>query len=75
VARASPPREGAALLQGRAVCGRCGKFFWVRYAARRGRLEVWYVCDRANGYGGEPHCQSIAGAPVDQAIGAWSLSR
>ena len=24
VARGSPPREGAALLQGRAVCGRCG---------------------------------------------------
>jgi DNA invertase Pin-like site-specific DNA recombinase len=70
VARASPPREGGALLQGRAVCGRCGKFFRVRYAARRGRLEAWYICDRAHGYKGEPNCQSIAGACVDQAIGA-----
>src|SRR5689334_13351783 len=26
VARASPPREGGALLQGRAVCGRCGQY-------------------------------------------------
>ena len=69
MARASPPREGAALLQGRAVCGRCGKHFRVRYAARRGRLEAWYVCDRAHGSRGEPNCQSIAGPPIDEAIG------
>jgi DNA invertase Pin-like site-specific DNA recombinase len=70
VARASPPREGTALLQGRAVCGRCGKHFRVHYAARRGKLEAWYVCDRAHGYHGEPNCQSIAGAPIDEAVGA-----
>jgi DNA invertase Pin-like site-specific DNA recombinase len=69
VARASPPREGTALLQGRAVCGRCGRHFRTRYAARRGRLEAWYVCDRAHGYRGEPNCQSIAGPPIDKAIG------
>lgn len=70
LARASPPREGTALLQGRAVCGRCGRHLAVRYAARRGRLEAWYVCDRAHNYVGEPHCQSIAGVPIDEAIGA-----
>jgi len=70
VARASPPREGAALLQGRAVCGRCGRHFRGRYAPRRGRLEAWYVCDRAHGTRGEPNCQSIAGPPIDEAIGA-----
>lgn len=69
VARASPPREGTALLQGRAVCGRCGKYFRIHYAARRGRLDAWYVCDRARGYRGEPNCQSIAGPPIDKAIG------
>jgi DNA invertase Pin-like site-specific DNA recombinase len=69
LARASPPREGAALLQGRAVCGQCGRHFRVRYAARRGRLEAWYVCDRAHSARGESNCQSIAGPPVDQAIG------
>jgi DNA invertase Pin-like site-specific DNA recombinase len=69
VARASPPREGTALLQGRAVCGCCGRYLRARYAARRGRLEAWYVCDRAHGSRGEPNCQSIAGAPVDEAIG------
>jgi len=68
-ARASPPREGTALLQGRAVCGRCGRHFRIRYAARRGRLEAWYICDRANGARGEPSCQSLAGPPIDKAIG------
>ena len=33
------------------------------------RLEAWYVCDRAHGYRGEPNCQSIAGPPIDKAIG------
>ncbi|MBP0640208.1 recombinase family protein, partial [Cupriavidus sp. AcVe19-6a] len=69
VARASPPREGAALLQGRAVCGRCGRHFRLRYATRRGRQEAWYVCDRAQGTRGEPCCQSIAGGPIDEAVG------
>jgi DNA invertase Pin-like site-specific DNA recombinase len=69
VARASPPREGAALLQGRAVCGLCGRHFRLRYATRRGRQEAWYICDRAQGTRGEPCCQSIAGAPIDEAVG------
>ena len=68
-ARASIPREGLALLQGRAVCGQCGGHLRVRYAARRDRLEAWYICDRAHSYRGEPLCQSIAGPPVDDAIG------
>jgi DNA invertase Pin-like site-specific DNA recombinase len=69
VARGSPPREGAALLQGRAICGRCGRHFRIRYAKRRGRQEAWYVCDRGHTTRGEPNCQSIAGPPIDQAIG------
>jgi DNA invertase Pin-like site-specific DNA recombinase len=69
VARASPPREGGALLQGRAVCGRCGRHLRTRYAARRGGLETWYICDRASGSRGEPNCQSIAGRPIDEAVG------
>jgi DNA invertase Pin-like site-specific DNA recombinase len=69
-ARKSPPREGSALLQGRAICGRCGRQMRVRYAARRGRSESWYVCDRASGMQAEPNCQSIAGRPIDDAVGA-----
>jgi hypothetical protein len=65
----SPPREGAALLQGRAICGRCGQYFRIRYAPRRGRQEAGDVCDRAHGARGEPHCQAIAGPPLAAAIG------
>ena len=41
----------------RQVCG----------ATRRPRILV--PLDRANGARGEPSCQSLAGAPIDQAIG------
>ncbi len=75
VVRASPPREGSALLQGRAVCGRCGRHFRVRYAARRGRLESWYICDRAHGATGEPNCQSVAGGRIDEAVGMLVAER
>ena len=68
-AHASPPREGSALLQGRAVCGRCGAHMRVHYAARRGQVDTWYVCNRAYSSRGEPHCQTIAGWPVDEVIG------
>jgi hypothetical protein len=68
-ARASPPREGVALLQGRAVCGRCGHHLRVRYREARGRLESWYVCDRATDASAQPNCQSLAGSPIDEAVG------
>ena len=75
LARASPPREGGALLQGRAVCGRCGRHFRVRYASRRGRLESWYVCDRGSSDRAAPECQSIAGGRIDDAIGTLVVER
>lgn len=68
-ARKSPPREGSALLQGRAVCGCCGRHFRVRYASRRGINEAWYVCDRTSAANGDPHCQSIAAGPIDGTVG------
>jgi len=74
-ARGSPPREGSALLQGRAVCGVCGQHFRVRYRDQRGRLESWYVCDRANSKQAAPSCQSIAGCPVDEAVGKLVTER
>jgi len=75
LARGSPPREGAALLQGRAVCGRCGMYLRVAYRSARGKQEARYVCDRGHGDSGERDCQSIAGAPVDEAIGALIAER
>ncbi len=56
---------------GRAVCGRCGRHFRVRYVTRRGKQEAWYVCDVVGiPLVAEPNCQSIAGKPIDKAIGA-----
>jgi Recombinase/Recombinase zinc beta ribbon domain len=75
IARNSPPREGAALLQGRAVCGRCGRHFRVRYAARRGRLDVWYVCDRGHAKDGEPSCQRPAVSVLQARTGFPALQR
>jgi DNA invertase Pin-like site-specific DNA recombinase len=74
-ARASPPREGVALLQGHAICGRCGQYFRVRYRDVRGKLESWYVCDRANKSRAEPNCQSLAGPPIDEAVGLLVAER
>jgi len=68
-ARASPPREGVALLQGRGICGRCGQYMRARYREARGKLESWYVCDRASDTRAEPNCQSLAGPPIDEAVG------
>lgn len=67
--RKSPPREGPALLQGLLICGRCGKRMTVRYHSRRGQLIPDYVCQREGIEHGEPICQHIPGAAIDEAIG------
>jgi hypothetical protein len=38
-------------------------------------LESWYVCDRANGTKAAPSCQSIAGRPIDEAVGMLVAER
>ena len=40
-----------------------GAHMRVHYAARRGQVDTWYVCNRAYASRGEPHCQTIAGWP------------
>jgi DNA invertase Pin-like site-specific DNA recombinase len=67
--RRSPPREGPALLQGLAVCGRCGDRMTVRYHRRHGTLWPTYVCQRRGIAHAQPICQSIPGRGLDQAIG------
>jgi DNA invertase Pin-like site-specific DNA recombinase len=72
--RASPPREGPALLQGLAVCGRCGGRMTVRYHSRRGELLPQYSCQRAGIEDGGPICAAIAGKGVDAAVGELLLA-
>ena len=68
--RRSPPREGPALLQGLVICGKCGLRMTVRYHQSRGTLAPIYVCQREGIEHGQPLCQQITGASIDQAIGA-----
>jgi len=71
--RKSPPREGPALLQGRIVCGKCGRRMTLRYHARRAGLCPEYVCQRKGIENAEPLCQRIPGADVDRVVGDMLL--
>lgn len=69
VDRSQPtPREGPALLQGRAVCGLCGNRMHVRYTLRRDQRVPTYVCVGRGRLFADPLCQSIAGSSIDAAI-------
>jgi DNA invertase Pin-like site-specific DNA recombinase len=68
--RQCPPREGSALLQGRAVCGVCGSRMHIHYNNRRdGQLLPTYVCAGRGRALGDPVCQSILGNEIDAAVG------
>ena len=70
---AGPAREGTALLQGLAICGRCGRRMTVRYHARGGTEVPDYQCMRECIDNAGPRCQAIPGAPADAAIGQLLL--
>ena len=68
--RKTPPREGPCLLQGLAVCGKCGQRMTIRYKyQRQGRIEPAYLCQRYRIERWESSCQYIPGAAIDEAIG------
>ena len=57
-------REGAALLQGLAMCGRCGRSISVRY--NKGRS---YFCNRRSPeLGANRSCFSVGGVGIDKAV-------
>jgi DNA invertase Pin-like site-specific DNA recombinase len=66
--RKSPPREGAALLQGLVICGVCGLRMTVRYHTDHGHPIPDYVCQRRGIQTAEPMCQHLSGAQIDQAV-------
>lgn len=67
--RPGPPREGLALLQGLALCGRCGARMMVQYLKQKSRMLPRYICTRELRSRGGPICQWIPGADVDAAVG------
>ena len=64
----TPPREGPALLQGLAICGRCGRRMQVQYHERRGNLYPDYICAAAASRYGQKQCQRISGHDLDRAV-------
>ena len=70
---AGPAREGNALLQGLAVCGRCGCRMSVAYHLRGGVEVPDYRCMRAAIRDGVAPCASISGKAIDAAIGQLLL--
>ncbi|HUP22452.1 MAG TPA: recombinase family protein [Thermoanaerobaculia bacterium] len=68
--RRRPAREGSALLQGIAICGRCGGRMRTHYYHRGGELVPSYVCASKLG----PQCQYVHGGTVDVAIEALILA-
>jgi DNA invertase Pin-like site-specific DNA recombinase len=71
--RRSPPREGPALLQGLAVCGKCGSRMTVRYHMRATKLIPEYVCQSDGADHIVSICQRVLGEQVDYAVGQLLL--
>lgn len=59
-------REGAALLQGLVLCGRCGRRMTTRY--QEDGIRPAYHCDYVHKAFGGQRCQSIRGHKIDAAV-------
>jgi DNA invertase Pin-like site-specific DNA recombinase len=69
IGRKTPPREGPCLLQGLAICGKCGQRMTIRYKyQKKGRVDPVYLCQRNRIERWESSCQYIPGARIDEAI-------
>lgn len=65
-------REGSALLQGLARCGKCGRPMQVAYPGKQPASYARYYCRGAQARG-ESVCQSIGHARIDAAVAAHFL--
>lgn len=61
------PRQGAALLQGVAVCGRCGRRMSLRYTGPKGDYPV-YCCRADRDQHAGALCQEVRALPVDVLV-------
>jgi len=68
-------REGQALLQGIAVCARCGRKLKVHYQGRRGHQSPAYHCPSSVLVEGRGQwCLRIGGGAIDQAVASAMLA-
>ena len=61
------PRKGSALLQGIAICGRCGRRMSLRYTGPNGDYPV-YCCRVDRDQRGSALCQEVRALPVDALV-------
>jgi DNA invertase Pin-like site-specific DNA recombinase len=61
-------REGTALLQGLAVCGRCGRKMGVQHHSAHERRSSVYVCQQGYANGDTHVCQSMTSRAVDAGV-------
>lgn len=61
------PRKGSALLQGIAICGRCGRRMSLRYTGPNGDYPV-YCCRADRDQRGSALCQEVRALPVDALV-------
>jgi DNA invertase Pin-like site-specific DNA recombinase len=61
------PRQGGALLQGIAYCGRCGRRMALRYSGQQGEYPV-YHCEEDWMRRRESHCQSLRATQIDDEV-------
>jgi DNA invertase Pin-like site-specific DNA recombinase len=60
-------RKGCALLQGIAVCGRCGRRMTLSYSGRHGEWPV-YKCEADKRHRDDPACQQVRALPIDAEV-------
>ena len=71
--KSTPAREGAALLQGIVLCGKCGRRMSVRYTGNGG-ISPKYECKGRWEHGNKAVCTSIPSPVADQAVSDKILS-
>src|SRR5258707_7887497 len=64
---AGVPRKGSALLQGIAICGRCGRRMSLRYTGPNGDYPV-YCCRVDRDQRASALCQEVRALPVDTLV-------
>jgi len=64
---ASRRRDGAALLSGIVLCGRCGQPMHVIYSGKQGQ-QITYICNQRQRRYAQAVCQRVSGRVIDQAV-------
>jgi DNA invertase Pin-like site-specific DNA recombinase/predicted DNA-binding protein (UPF0251 family) len=63
---AGAPREGACLLQGLVLCGRCGRSMKLKYSKAAGLAR--FCCNQARAQSGAAVCQSFGARRLERAV-------